>query len=429
MPFLKDFSITSFTSLIVTLVALLNNIIITRQIGTEGRGIYSVISNIILLLGLLFGEGLRRSNTILVGKNSSNLNKLINDTLLFSILLSVIFILIYFSKSLWNQFIPNLTNEYIILTLIISVLSIIWIAYQAIFLGLQKILKFNIIQLTSVVSFFVFTAIGIYLFDFNLMSIIIGLAVSSLLTSLLCIILFIKNYNYKFHLKINFLNKNFFLISQKSTISAIEIFLLYKGDIFIINFFLGAVQTGLYSIAALFSEFIQRFTNVLGVLLVSKTVNDKTGVIFNNTAKVVRVAFAINLMIIIILFFVGRYLIVLFFGNGFQFSFHILLFLMPGLLFFGPGSLLYSFFIGRGYPKEVIIINASCSLLNIILNAILIPKFGVIIAASISSITYFIWTISLIFLFNISTKIPIKDVILIKKEDISYLYLALKKVL
>ena len=108
MQFLKDFSITSITSVVITLIALFNNIIITRQIGPDGRGIYSVVSNLVILLGLIFGEGIRRSNTILIGKIKSDLNKLINDTLLYTFFLSIIFIIIYFNSFLWKVLLPNI---------------------------------------------------------------------------------------------------------------------------------------------------------------------------------------------------------------------------------------------------------------------------------------------------------------------------------
>ena len=194
MQFLKDFSITSITSVIITLIALFNNIIITRQIGPEGRGIYSVISNLVVLFGLIFGEGLRRSNTILIGKIKSDLNKLVNDTLVFTFILSIIFVIIYFNNFLWREILPNISNKYFALTLIISVFSIIWMSYQALLLGLQKILTFNIVQIISTATFFVITFVGIYVFDFNTFHIVIGLAVSSLITAIVCLFIFIKKY-------------------------------------------------------------------------------------------------------------------------------------------------------------------------------------------------------------------------------------------
>ena len=429
MQFLKDFSITSLTSVVITLIALLNNIIITRQIGPEGRGIYSVISNIILLLSLLFGEGVRRSNTILIGQVRSNLNKLVNGTLVLTFFLSIIFAVLYFNSFLWRTFLPNISNAYFALTLIISVFSIIWMSYQALFLGMQKILTFNLVQIISTVSFFIITFIGIYLFKFNIYYIVVGLAASSIITSIVCLFIFFIRYNYKFSFKFNLFDKNFILLSQKSTISAAEIFLLYKGDIFLVNFFLGTAQTGLYSVAVLFSEFFHRISNVIGPLLISKTVSDKTDAILYSTAKVVRVVFFINLIIVLLLIILGKKIILILFGNEFQFSFLILLFLMPGLLTFSPGSLLYAFFMGKGYPKNIIIINAFSGVLNIILNIILLPKYGVVAAAIISSLTYFLWTVSLIISFKNTSNIPYNEIVIMKKQDMKYIYSSIRNLI
>lgn len=426
MRFFKDFSTSAITSGIVVLITLLNNIIITRQLGTEGRGLYSILSNIIVFVGLIFGEGLRRSNTILIGNSKSILNNLVNNSLLFSFLFSVLLAFLYLNKYLWYSILPNVPNHLFILSLIISIFSIVWLSYQAIFLGLQKIMTYNLVQGIPVISFFIINIIGIYLFNFDLFSIMEGLGIANLITVIFCLSIFVINYNYKPSFKFDFLNKKFFSLFQKSTFSAIGVFLLYRGDIFLVNFFLGAKLTGLYAIAALFLEIMHRIANVIGPILISKTVNDRTDTIFYNTAKIVRVVFFVSLLIIILLLMFGSKIIILFFGYEFKDSFNILLFLLPGLLCFTPASLIYAFFMGKSYPSAIIFVTFFSAGFNILLNILLIPKFGVIVAAIISSVTYFLWALGLVLLFINTTKIKIKDVLLIKKEDMFNIYYLIK---
>ena len=69
MRFFKAFYITGFITGIVTLLAFVNNVILTRYLGPEGRGEYSIVANLILILALIFGEGIRRSNIIAVGRH------------------------------------------------------------------------------------------------------------------------------------------------------------------------------------------------------------------------------------------------------------------------------------------------------------------------------------------------------------------------
>lgn len=427
MRFLRDFSTSAITSGIIVLIALLNNIIITRQLGTEGRGLYSILSNIIVFVGLIFGEGLRRSNTILVGNSRLTLNILVNNTLLFSFLFSIILFLLYLNKYLWYSILQNVPNHLLITTLIISIFSIIWLSYQAIFLGLQKIMTYNIIQGIPVISFFIINIIGVYIFNFDLFSIMLGLAVSNLITIIFCLNVFVINYKYKPNFKFDFINKNFFSLFQRSTFSAIGVFLLYRGDIFLVNFFLGAKLTGLYAIAVLFLEIMHRVTNVIGPILISKTVNDRTDSIFYSTAKIVRVVFFVCLVIIILLLIFGNKIIILFFGYEFDYSFNILLFLLPGLLCFAPASLIYAFFMGKSYPGSVIFVTFFSAGFNILLNIWLIPRFGILAAAIISSVTNFLWALGLVLLFINTTKIKMKDVLLIKKDDVFNIYYLIKK--
>ena len=101
MNFFKSFSLTFSSTILVTLFGILNNIIITRQLGPSGRGEYSVIMTFILLAALLLGEGIKRSNTILIGKDRSYYISLVKNTIYYSVFITAI-LLIFSYFDLFN---------------------------------------------------------------------------------------------------------------------------------------------------------------------------------------------------------------------------------------------------------------------------------------------------------------------------------------
>jgi O-antigen/teichoic acid export membrane protein len=109
------------------------------------------------------------------------------------------------------------------------------------------------------------------------------------------------------------------------------------------------------------------------------------------------------------------------FGSEFIESYLPLVFLLPGILVIGPGGILHAYFMGRAYPTSLVLVAIITGALNIALNIIYIPKFGIIGASAITSITLFFWFLSLLFLFYKQSRIPFKDILIFNKADLLYL--------
>jgi O-antigen/teichoic acid export membrane protein len=425
MTFLKNFWITGFTTLIITILAFFNNIIVTRTLGPEGRGVYAVISNLVIFLALIFGEGIRRSNTILAGKNENLVRTLFLQTLIYSLLIFILFSISYFFKFLYYNFLPNISSLLLSITFLITIMTILWQSNQAIFLGLQKILEFNILSFVQVACFLLINILGIWLFNFELEEIILSLFLSGLITFIISLF-YLKSltFNSKEYEKVSLKQVTF--LGIKSTYAAGSMFLTLRSTIFFINFFLNPFQTGIYAVAALFSEIMQKVPNVLGAIVISKTVSDNSNKPADDSTRIVRMVFLFNLIVVVALFFLGGIIIKILFGTEFLSSFMPLKLLLPAILFLGPGAILYSYYMGKAFPSAILWINGLVSIIHILLNLLFVPIYGIYAASLICSITYFIWSTSIIILFHIDTKKPITEILFCKKEDFAYLSSAIK---
>lgn len=420
MNFVKSFFITSSTTITITVISFINNVVVTRHLGPEGRGIYTVISNLTLFFCLLFGEGIRRSNAVIVGKSIENLGKLFRFLLVHSLFLIILFSLIFSLAPSFSHLLPNITSTHLLFGLSIALFTIFWQSVQALLLGLQNIISFNLMFLVQTITIFCLNLLGVFIFNFDVNGFILSLFISAILTSLSGYFFLKKYHRFK---KINSspILGEYIKVGLKSLVSSFSMFLTLRGDIFLINFFLNPVQAGLYSVAVLFSEIVQKIPNVIGPLIISKTVVDFSNKPAMNTVRLVRVVFVFNLFVICILFFAGDLIIDFLFGVTFKKAYAPLEFLLPALFFIAPGGIIHAYLIGRAYPKAIVIINVLVASLNICLNIIFIPQFGIIAAASISSITYFLWTCSMIVYLKNQSGFSFNQIFLIRKEDVNYI--------
>jgi len=420
MLFFRQFLITGAATFIVVFVSFFNNIIVTRQLGPELRGKYTVIITLVMLLSLLFGEGIRKTSTILSGDQKENIKGVITlNFITASVILIVLISLGYFAPG-WEIVVPGIDQPLILISMFIITFQILWLSFQAILLGKRDVGQYNLIQIIQTVTYFIVNLTGIYFFNFGLYEIILSMLASTVIASFSGIILLKINIS---QISLNSLSrlKGVFSLVFKSTFSGAFLFIIFRGDIFLVNYFLGSKQAGYYSIAVIFSEILQRLPNIVGPLLLSKTLNENKAAAIEGTVRLSRVLLFFNLVVVIFLFFFGEFIIGLLFGNAFLPSFRALLYLLPALLFFSPGSMIYSFFMGQYFPRIILWINGVIGLINFFLNILLIPKYGIIAAALVSSVTYALWMLAYSVYLSFYGKIRLSEMIFIRISDFNYL--------
>lgn len=428
--FFKNFAVTSFSNILILVFALLNNVLITRWLGPEGRGVYAVVSTIVIFISLLLGDGLRRSNTIIVGKDSSTLKRLIIINFYYFLFLLIILSITFYFKSLILTFIPNISPNLLWIAFMISAFSIMWQAIQAIYLGLQKIVFFNVLMVGIILIMLIMNYLGIIIFEISLFGILQNMLIANLLIYIISLLGFL---NYTTQEKVNSNYKLFrqFFLSSKSTFSAIANYFVLRSSIFFVNALLGKSEAGLFSVAFIFFDLIQKLPNVAGTLIFSKIVNEKEKSSFSNIAKVIRTVFVFNVLVSLIFLIFGQEIITFLFGEAFYLSNEILRYMVFGLMFSGPGSVIHSYFMGIGFPKRMLVQNMVVAIFALICNYLLIKVFGLNGAGLSYSLIFSFWSIYYIIMFIRISELGLLDVLVIQKGDIQeikeYLYSILKR--
>jgi O-antigen/teichoic acid export membrane protein len=265
--------------------------------------------------------------------------------------------------------------------------------YLSILRGLGKIFWFSLLQEGILYAF----TIIIFLIYNQSLQIAFTL---SLITVLLLQIYLLRNYlpfsiNFQKLIYISFIKK-FFTVSISLYISQLVGILLNWIDIFLIQYFLGPKELGLYQIllrlVTLTSFVLTTINNIIAHRLAVLFKKKDIDTLVNLLIKINVITSLTGLLFVFTYAIFGKYLLNMF--NIYQEVGYLALIIMSiGQLinsWAGPVGLFLSMTDYQIFHRNTLIVIA---LINIILNNILIPIFGILGAAIVYSLTIALWNI------------------------------------
>ena len=421
--FTKD-TIITFIARVLNLVLVLGaSIVVARVLGPEGKGIYSLAILLPMLLITFTNPGIGPASVYYIGKKKYLPKEIFGNNIIFSSLVSVFAIIVglivifFFSNSLF----PGVEKEYLFLALSLLPFHIFLNFIIDILLGLQKFKKYNLVNLLRTFTFLILIVIFLLGFHFGTKSAIIAQAISFFLAGVPLFFWVKKETNgisFKFN-KLYF--RDFSLYGGKIYLANILSFLRKRVDMFLVNIFLNPLAVGLYSIAVGLAEKIWLISQSAGLVLfprVSSETDKKKLKQF--TPLVCRNILFITLIGAVLFFFLSDWIITLFYSKAFSDSILPLKILLIGTVAISGSIAMSNDIAGRGKPIINAYIGAVSVIINIILNIIWIPKFGIIGASWATAVSYTVLFIITVFVYSKISGNRIRDVIFIKKSDFRF---------
>ncbi|HXB57606.1 MAG TPA: polysaccharide biosynthesis C-terminal domain-containing protein [Vicinamibacteria bacterium] len=163
-------------------------------------------------------------------------------------------------------------------------------------------------------------------------------------------------------------------------------FLLVKSDILLMRAFRGSGETGVYSIASQIIDIAQILPITIAAVALPSIVrhaNPKQALL-----RLLRPTFALVLSLVVALVAFGYWGIVWIFGHAYADAYPALLLLLPGFVCLALQGLLSQYFGARGFPVVLSLYWFLGLAVNVSLNFILLPRFGLLAASVTSSLSY-----------------------------------------
>ena len=418
--------ITKYASVVFNFI---NTIFVTRLLSDEGRGQYALYTNFIQFI-LIFLSFSVSSSVIhkIANKKIKTGEALLSLGFYFLIIsISAIFVIYYFDLS---QYVFR-TSKNLVFILIVAIANFFTVALNTIFYGISYGLKDikipNLIKLSTIILFTLFVLFANF-FERTPHQAYMLIIIIQLFVQLLQLFSFCIFYGFKREVTLDFfllskvkkiyqLLKELFSFSRLVYIATILMFFVYKADFWIVDYFLGKKQLGIYSLAVQLSQFILLLPAAIeGINLSEVSSNKEKGL--KTTSWAIKITFYGSLISSGILFITSYLFVDVIYGVEFHDSILALGILLLGIVPFAPASVISSYLIGINRFKVNLYAVIFSLALTLVLDFLLIPIYGIIGASIASSIAYLtIIGVLTIFFLNITNQ-KLISILIIRTEEI-----------
>lgn len=412
---------TFLTQVLIFICGFATSIILARVLGPADRGIYALIMLILSILELIGTLGMEIGNVYFSANRRYELSDVISNSLVSSIVLGLIVILLYWGVSTTNTYQDFLTAKNILplyLWVAVFTMPIILLLsfFKNILLGREEFLKVNVVNILQSIL-----RLGLIVVLLMILAQGIFGAVLAYLITMICVALFVALFVTKvckINFSINFkLLKESYFYGARGYIGNVAQFLNYRLDMFFVAHLLDVTAVGHYTIAVGMAERLWMIPNSIGTVLFPRVSAIQDVQANQLTPKISRHTLFIVLILSIVSLVLARPLIQLLFGATFLPSAKPLMILLPGIVVLSFAKVLTSDLAGRGRPEFGTLAAFVSLAVNIPMNLLLIPRWGISGAAFASSTAYCLATIVVLTSFSRLTKTAWRDLLLMKARD------------
>jgi O-antigen/teichoic acid export membrane protein len=436
--FISDSIITLTRQVMNIGIGILLLVVLTRFLGPVDQGKYSLVTLLPMMLMMFISIGINTSTIYFVSKNKFLLETVLKTNILVGILLSLVavvaglMVIVFFSEALFEGV------EISLLYMVLFSIPFIFLKefLQTIFHGLQDFKSYNTLMIINQFAILGFISLFIIVLDYGLVGAIIGFVLGNITTVFVILYLLLKKKQLR--LSSGQFSRPYLKESVdygfKAYVSNLATFLNYRLDVFIVGYFLSPASVGIYTVAVNVGERITMVSTAISSVLFPKIASEDTEEARNRLTSIVsRNVLLISVLASIALLVVSDFVIGLFFGREYIQSSDVLKIIMIGIIFLSVEKIFSNDIAGRGKPE----INMYTSIFNVImnvgLNILLIPQFGIMGSAYATTITYFVSFIIKLIIFRKISKQSYNKLLLIQKEDLvlykSLLHVFQKKIL
>ena len=390
----------AFISLAISsFVHFLLRVVLGRELGASGLGLYTLVFTI-YMFGMQFAAfGIGSAVSKYIAEHNENLKRVkefASSGVIGSFISGLTFgiILYLFSNVIAINFFHSPEMVHL---LKITAFGFPFIALQKTVLGtltgLRKMNYFALLNIVQNVSVFALSVILVILFKMNVTGAVFGFIFPTIFVGLFSLF-FIKDSfevpSKLFNTVLRELSWFGFYVVLANSISMINT----QIDSLLIGHFMNETEVGYYAVAVVLIQGITLLPSavqkVSGPIIASYHGKKEYENIKNVIKKTLVKTFLITIFLSTLLAILGKFLIGILFTEEFLPAYIPLLILLIGYSIYAPLISVGGALSNIGKVNILFRIDALCALMNTILNIILIPKFGIIGAASATSLSLMI---------------------------------------
>lgn len=213
------------------------------------------------------------------------------------------------------------------------------------------------------------------------------------------------------------LRREIFRYGWKSQLSAFLQFLNNRLSYYFLEFYKGISSVGVFSLGVALSEAIWTASRSLAVILYSDVVNaDSDSIALAKTKISIKVSFYLTLVFILVAMAVPAWVYTRIFGAEFYETKTIILLLSPGILAVAVSNIVGFYFAGVNQLRILNLKSAAGLSFTLVAVFYFIPKWGVLGASVLTTVSYSISSAVLLWHFYSLTDFHLRDYLITRQE-------------
>ncbi|HZV72028.1 MAG TPA: polysaccharide biosynthesis C-terminal domain-containing protein [Saprospiraceae bacterium] len=428
----RDTQITLLSRIPVMFLSFLSVVLLTRLLGPEGNGVYTFVYASLNLLITIIGFQLDSSLTFFLSNKGFENKKVVSTVGLYFLytvmaLILILFLIIYIIPGGQTLFIPKeqpvlFFFSFLIISFLLRTGSNL---IQAALRGLFRFKAFNAyLTINQLIPGIVYGTLLFLNFKGNQYSLVTYFKIILIMESFLLlpgIFILWKSGEIKFSKDTHTYRKPISQYSSKNLLGTVGHFLNKRLDVWFVEFYKGMSTLGQYGLATQVTNFISdALTPFNQVLLpyLSGTPAEQHKIMVGRIARL-NLYIAVTAAILIAGF--SWLFIPLLFGHKFDEAIPATQILAIGIIFISMRLVFTNYFKATDQIGFTIKASWGGVIMTIVLDVLLIPRYGIMGASIASIISYATTAFFLIYHVSKRIDLQLKDIIFLKKSDITWL--------
>jgi O-antigen/teichoic acid export membrane protein len=417
--FILDALSTFITQVCAFGLAFLIHMITARVLGPSGKGALALAVLVPTLASLFLRFGVDISSVYFLGSRKHTLQAIMGNSLMVFTATSLVAVPLYIIciPLISHTIAAGIKPSLLFLTSLLLPLNLLGGHLSSIFLGLQRVRKYNFITVWGKMTALFF----ILAFVVALRLGVVGAICASILSLALVVGWALKELSRDVSVR-PILNpgllKESVSFGFRAYLGNAVQFFNYRLDMFVVNYFVGVANVGLYSVAVAGAELLWYIPQAVALILFPRTAATGAEKAKLFTPKVCRSTFLITLIAALGLSAISKPLIILIYEEAYAPSVIPLWLLMPGVVALSISKILCGDLAGRGLLQYGAYSSAISLVATVVCDLLLIPRWGIVGAAMASSISYCSATILVLFFYIRISGNSLTDVLIPKKSDL-----------
>lgn len=391
--FLKLFTANFLLRSGVVAINLGTGVLMRRELGEADSGLFGLFVGALTIFNVILNFGFNGSAMYFAKKEPEKLHLYLTTNFILTGISAIFIILALFFFSFYFQFQSNLLRTIFIVCYALYSFSLI---YRSFLLGMNENVFMQKVDLATRSAYAIFFLLAYY---FQCISVV---AITLFMTVEYFVFTFIAHK--KSDLKIwpllwdnNFFKDNI-LFNSKSYLAGILYTLLLKADQFVIKFFYNNHQVGVYGIGGTIVENLFMISSIVSVIYIPRLLEKEDYLqIIQGSKKPLWLIFTSSVGMAFVIFLLSPYLYQVYFCKQNMEGATSLRVLLLGFIPLSVFIFNYYIYFSVRLKKSLLFILAFGVGLNLVLNYVYLPKYGIMASAWASSICYTLVAILSIF--------------------------------